>query len=79
MIGRCCSVQIIMPTHSRLSSERGKRHCTEKAQINTKMRAKRASMYTTELPLSPRMYSDDARHVGYYKDMLGLDDSHFQR
>lgn len=25
----------------------------------------------------PRMYSDDARHVGYYKDMLGLDDSHF--
>lgn len=25
----------------------------------------------------PRMYSDDARHVAYYKDMLGLDDSHF--
>jgi len=25
----------------------------------------------------PRMYSDDARHVSYYKDMLGLDDSHF--
>jgi hypothetical protein len=25
----------------------------------------------------PRMYSDDARHIGYYKDMLGLDDSHF--
>jgi len=25
----------------------------------------------------PRMYSDDARHVGYYKDMLGLDDAHF--
>jgi hypothetical protein len=25
----------------------------------------------------PRMYSDDARHVGYYKDMLGLDDSQF--
>ncbi|MES2829581.1 MAG: DUF2723 domain-containing protein [Bacteroidota bacterium] len=25
----------------------------------------------------PRMYSDDARHVGYYKDMMGFDDSHF--
>ncbi len=25
----------------------------------------------------PRMYSDDERHVGYYKDMMGFDDSHF--
>jgi hypothetical protein len=25
----------------------------------------------------PRMYSDDGRHVGYYKDMMGFDDSHF--
>ncbi|RZK82274.1 MAG: DUF2723 domain-containing protein [Pedobacter sp.] len=25
----------------------------------------------------PRMYSSDARHVGYYKDMMGLDDSKF--
>ena len=25
----------------------------------------------------PRMYSDDARHVDYYKDMMGLDDNHF--
>lgn len=25
----------------------------------------------------PRMYSDDARHIGYYKDMMGFDDSHF--
>jgi len=25
----------------------------------------------------PRMYSDDARHVGYYKDLLGLDDTRF--
>jgi len=25
----------------------------------------------------PRMYSDDARHVGYYKDMMGFDDAHF--
>lgn len=25
----------------------------------------------------PRMYSDDARHIGYYKDMLGLDDAQF--
>jgi len=25
----------------------------------------------------PRMYSDDARHVGYYKDIMGLDDSQF--
>jgi hypothetical protein len=25
----------------------------------------------------PRMYSDDQRHVGYYKDMMGFDDAHF--
>lgn len=25
----------------------------------------------------PRMYSDDQRHIGYYKDMMGFDDSHF--
>jgi hypothetical protein len=25
----------------------------------------------------PRMYSDDPRHVGYYKDIMGFDDSHF--
>lgn len=25
----------------------------------------------------PRMYSDDARHIEYYKDMMGFDDSHF--
>ncbi|WP_285010658.1 glycosyltransferase family 117 protein [Pedobacter faecalis] len=25
----------------------------------------------------PRMYSDDPNHVGYYKDMLGLDDTKF--
>ncbi|WP_316816297.1 DUF2723 domain-containing protein [Pedobacter nyackensis] len=25
----------------------------------------------------PRMYSDDARHVGYYKDMMGFSDDHF--
>jgi hypothetical protein len=25
----------------------------------------------------PRMYSDDDRHVAYYKDMMGFDDSHF--
>ncbi len=25
----------------------------------------------------PRMYSDDPRHVGYYKDMMGFDDTHF--
>jgi hypothetical protein len=25
----------------------------------------------------PRMYSDDARHIGYYKDLLGLDDTAF--
>ncbi|MES2457482.1 MAG: DUF2723 domain-containing protein [Bacteroidota bacterium] len=25
----------------------------------------------------PRMYSDDPRHVSYYKDMLGLDDTKF--
>lgn len=25
----------------------------------------------------PRMYSDDARHVSYYKEMTGLDDSQF--
>ncbi|TDQ07629.1 DUF2723 domain-containing protein [Pedobacter metabolipauper] len=25
----------------------------------------------------PRMYSDDARHIGYYKDMVGLDDTQF--
>lgn len=25
----------------------------------------------------PRMYSDDARHIGYYKDMMGFDDAHF--
>lgn len=25
----------------------------------------------------PRMYSDDARHIGYYKDMMGFDDTHF--
>ncbi|MNK41122.1 hypothetical protein D3C87_597810 [compost metagenome] len=25
----------------------------------------------------PRMYSDEGRHVSYYKDMMGFDDSHF--
>nr|WP_121269388.1 DUF2723 domain-containing protein [Pedobacter schmidteae] len=25
----------------------------------------------------PRMYSDDQRHIDYYKDMMGFDDSHF--
>lgn len=25
----------------------------------------------------PRMYSDDPRHVGYYKDMMGFDESRF--
>lgn len=25
----------------------------------------------------PRMYSDDDRHVAYYKDMMGFDDTHF--
>jgi hypothetical protein len=25
----------------------------------------------------PRMYSDDERHIGYYKDMMGFDDAHF--
>ena len=25
----------------------------------------------------PRMYSDDQRHIEYYKDMMGFDDSHF--
>jgi hypothetical protein len=25
----------------------------------------------------PRMYSDDERHIGFYKDMMGLDDSKF--
>ncbi|SMC68015.1 glycosyltransferase family 117 protein [Pedobacter nyackensis] len=25
----------------------------------------------------PRMYSDDARHVGYYKDIMGFDEGHF--
>ena len=25
----------------------------------------------------PRMYSDDPRHISYYKDMMGLDDSKF--
>lgn len=25
----------------------------------------------------PRMYSDDQRHVGYYKDMMGFTDDHF--
>lgn len=25
----------------------------------------------------PRMYSDDARHIEYYKDMMGFDDNHF--
>lgn len=32
--------------------------------------------YDRVTPL-PRMYSDDARHIGYYKDMMGFDDSHF--
>ncbi|MCD0487977.1 DUF2723 domain-containing protein [Pedobacter sp. MC2016-14] len=27
--------------------------------------------------LFPRMFSDDSRHVEYYKDMMGFDDSHF--
>lgn len=25
----------------------------------------------------PRMYSDDGRHIGYYKDMMGFSDDHF--
>eukprot|EP01133_Synstelium_polycarpum_P003259 gene3259-3713_t len=25
----------------------------------------------------PRMYSDDERHIAYYKDFMGFDDSHF--
>ncbi|ACU02803.1 DUF2723 domain-containing protein [Pedobacter heparinus] len=25
----------------------------------------------------PRMYSDDQRHIGYYKDMMGFSDDHF--
>jgi hypothetical protein len=25
----------------------------------------------------PRMYSDDGRHVGYYRDMMGFDENHF--
>jgi len=25
----------------------------------------------------PRMYSDDERHIGFYKEMMGMDDSHF--
>ncbi|MDR6784211.1 hypothetical protein ABIE26_002400 [Pedobacter africanus] len=25
----------------------------------------------------PRMYSDDERHIGYYRDLMGFDESHF--
>ncbi|TDO21742.1 glycosyltransferase family 117 protein [Pedobacter duraquae] len=25
----------------------------------------------------PRMYSDDERHIGFYKEMMGMDDTHF--
>jgi len=32
--------------------------------------------YDRTTPL-PRMYSDDPRHVGYYKDLMGLNDSQF--
>jgi len=27
--------------------------------------------------LFPRMYSDEQRHINYYKDMMGMDDTHF--
>ncbi|RZL16556.1 MAG: DUF2723 domain-containing protein, partial [Pedobacter sp.] len=33
-------------------------------------------VYDKTTPL-PRMYSDDARHIEYYKDMMGLDDERF--
>ncbi|MEJ2882878.1 glycosyltransferase family 117 protein [Pedobacter sp. GR22-6] len=37
---------------------------------------KTETVYDRTTPF-PRMYSDDARHVGYYKDMMGFDDTHF--
>ena len=48
-----------------------------KGPENYEVAGKKTDYEYDRLTPFPRMYSDDDRHVGYYKDMMNLDDSKF--